>query len=211
ARAEMVRAIEIGSTVKPLTVAIALEQGFDPARTFFLEHGAWELEGGTLRDHADHGTLDVTGVLARSSNIGMGKIYLEVGAERVRAGLERLGLGRGPTLGVAGAERGALPPLEAWNGFAGVTSAAGTALTATPLQLTSAYAAIANDGVRIEPTLDGVAGAETRVLSAATARRVREMLVHAVEDEGATGRNARVSGLQVAGKTGTAMVEDDGV
>ncbi|HEY8431227.1 MAG TPA: penicillin-binding transpeptidase domain-containing protein, partial [Sandaracinaceae bacterium] len=138
-------------------------------------------------------------------------IYLEVGAERVRAGLERLGLGRGPTLGVEGAEGGALPPLEAWNGFAGVTYAMGTALTATPLELTSAYAAIANDGVRIEPTLDGVAGAETRVLSAATARRVREMLVHAVEDEGATGRNARVSGLQVAGKTGTAMVEDDGV
>ncbi len=208
ARREMVQTIEAGSTVKPLTLAIALEHGLDPERRFFLEHGTWELDGHAVRDWRDHGSLDVTGVLARSSNIGVGKIYLTVGAARTRAGLERLGIGRGSRIGIEDAERGALPPLEAWEGFSGVAYAAGITLTATPLELASAYGAIANDGVRVEPTFDG-SGATERVLSPMTARRMREMLFRAVEDEDATGRNARVSGLTVAGKTGTAEIEGD--
>ena len=184
--------VEPASTAKPLTIAAAIEAGLDPGRTFDTGDGELTLEGGTIRDYRAHGEIDVTGVVALSSNVGAAQIAGAVDAGALRAILRGLGMG--------------VADLEEWSPLRRGLMASGIGYTATPVQVAAAYGALATGGVYHPPALSPAeASAGRRVLSAETATGVRAMLEAAVER--GTGRRARVDGLRLGGKTGTLEID----
>ncbi len=204
------------STIKAVTMAAALDEGtITPGQRFFCENGRRAYGKRTCRDSASHAWLDATQILATSSNVGLTKIFDTLGSERLGRWLGRFHFGERPTVQVPDAAAGAFPnPIPA-DPFDAATVAMGEGLTASPLQVAAAYAALANDGVYNAPTLVrrilGEDGRTTwqheptreRIVKSSTARAVMTMLEQAVNDEHATGRGARIDGVRVAGKTGT--------
>ena len=196
---------EPGSTMKPFTIAAALESGrYRPDTPVDTRPGLFRVGRNTVRDVHDYGLLDVTGVIRKSSNVGAAKIALSLPPERLWAQFDSLGFGRVTASGFPGEAAGLLAHYSRWHRIEQATMAFGYGLSVTPLQLARAYAAIAGDGRLPEVSLlrrDGRAEART-VFSAATARALRHMLEEATGPEG-TGGRARVAGYRVAGKTGT--------
>jgi beta-lactamase regulating signal transducer with metallopeptidase domain len=199
------RAYVTGSTLKAVTLAAALEEGVvTPADRFDCENGARAYGARTLRDAGAYGSLTVPEMLAVSSNIGFSKVFDRLGGERLGRWLRHFHFGVAP--GVFGAVAGELPGRLEDRSFDGAMAAIGEAMTASPLQLAAAYAAFANDGAYVAPTLTRRAGSAPRemILRPETARAVVAMLEEAVNGEFATGKQARIAGTRVAGKTGTA-------
>ncbi|TCP62386.1 cell division protein FtsI (penicillin-binding protein 3) [Rhodovulum bhavnagarense] len=195
---------ELGSTFKTLTLAQALEEGLVSPETIIDTKGPLVWGKFRIRDFHDYGPqLSVTDILVKSSNIGTARIAMQIGAERQRVFLDRLGFLEHTPLEMVEAS-GGKPLIPAnWSELSTMTISYGHGLSATPLHLAVAYAAIANGGRKVSPTL--LAGAGTpgeRVLSERTAERMRDML-RAVVTEG-TASFARVDGYPVGGKTGTA-------
>ena len=198
-------AIPPGSTVKPITIAAALEthaitvdQKFDCSPDPRM-YGAKELHGWGRAD----GALDVAHLLAVSSNIGTSHIFDALGGDRFALWLHRFHFGEAP--GVPGAATGALPAHIVTGSFEGAMLATGAGgMSATPLQMIAAYGALADDGVYHAPTLDRGGSTAQRILSPETASSVMALLETVVSDEEGTGKGARVDGVRVAGKTGTA-------
>jgi membrane carboxypeptidase/penicillin-binding protein len=191
-----------GSTLKPITIAAALEmhaitvdQKFECSPDPRM-YGDKALHGG----RAD-GALDVAHLLAVSSNIGTSHIFDALGGDNLGLWLHRFHFGE--SVGVPGSATGALPAHVATGSVEGAMLATGEGLTATPLQMVAAYGAIADDGVYHAPTLDRGGSAAERLFSSGTAKSVMALLETAVVDETATGKAARVVGVHVAGKTGT--------
>ncbi len=195
-----------GSALKPITIAAALETGAITATQLF-ETGAGTRGYGSaaLRDAGANGTLDAAHVLAVSSNVGTSLIFDALGGERLATWLSRFHFADAPPL--AGAITGAFPAMTTGT-LDGATVAIGEGMTATPLQMAAAYAVLASDGVYHAPTTGSAATPGDRLLSPTTASQVMSMLETAVSDPTATGRLARVDGVHVAGKTGTAQFPD---
>jgi cell division protein FtsI (penicillin-binding protein 3) len=205
-----------GSTLKSLVVAAALEERtVEEHQRFFCENGQRAYGKRTLHDAAPHGWLETSEVLAVSSNVGAAKISETLGAARLDTWLKRFHLGQRPPVQIASAASGAIPaPSD--DAFASAVLSIGEGLTATPLQIASGYAALANDGIYNAPTLvrrvfdgDGRVVWEhrptaERLLRADTAHAVMTMLERVVTSDKGTGRAAHVEGHRVAGKTGTA-------
>jgi beta-lactamase regulating signal transducer with metallopeptidase domain len=196
-------AMDPGSTLKPITIAAALELHAITVDQKF-ECGPHPRAYGdkALQDHLVSGTLDVAHLLAVSSNIGTSHIFDALGGDNLAQWLRRFHFGEAP--GVPGAATGAFPARIVTGSFEGARIAIGEGLTATPLQMIAAYGAIAGDGNYHAPTLDRGGSTAERVVSSETARSVMALLERAVVDESATGTEARVDGVRVAGKTGTA-------
>jgi len=196
---------EPGSTMKPLTVAMALESGrWKPWYKVETAPGYMRVLGNTIRDHRNYGDLDVGGVIEKSSNVGISKIALSLDAEDQLGMYRRLGLGSDTGSGFPGEAIGRLSGEALHNDFERASMAFGYGVSVTPLQLARAYAAFAADGV-LKPVsflrVDAGIGGQ-RVMSAETAREVRKMMRRVISDEG-TGRRAAVANYSVAGKTGT--------
>lgn len=204
-----------GSTMKPLVVAAALnDRAIAVQDRFTLEKGGRKYEDVTLTDATEYGELDITGILTVSSNIGASHIFDKLGATALVKHMRALHFGR--PLGVELRE-GAFNPLPASlsdGSLAGASLAGGhLGKVASPLHMAAAYATLANQGMRVDPTfvkrVDGsVKGPRTsteadRVFSAEASAAVIKMLESAVYDERATGKAARIDGVRVAGKTGT--------
>jgi len=201
---------EPGSTMKPITVAAALESGrWKPFYKIETAPGSMQVSGNTIRDHKNYGDLDIGGVLEKSSNVGITKIALAMDAQQQWSMYQKLGLGSVTGSGFPGEASGQLS-LNALNSdFARASMAFGYGVSVTPLQLAHAYSAIAADGVLrpISFLFDdaGVGNKEvdgTRVMSVKTARELRKMMQRVMSDEG-SGKRARVANYSVAGKTGT--------
>ena len=196
---------EPGSTIKPFTVVAALESGLFASDTQLNTHpGTMRVGNHTVRDFRDYGRIDVATVLSKSSNVGTSKLALELPEDAVWNVLARVGMGRTTGAGFPGETAGALTVEPPRSRIDRATLSFGYGLASTPLQLTSAYAALASDGVLRSPSflrLDEAPDGE-RVMSAEVARGVRRMLEEAVDD-GGTGQLAAVPGYRVAGKTGT--------
>jgi cell division protein FtsI (penicillin-binding protein 3) len=158
----------------------------------------------TVRDVHDYGLLDVSGVIRKSSNVGIAKIALSLPAEDIWNGLAQLGFGAQTFSGFPGEASGLLPHHSGWNAIETATLSFGYGMSVTPLQLAQAYAVLAADGVRRSITfLRGAQGSEEfRVLPVKAVRQVRNMLEQAVGTDG-TAPQARIPGYRVAGKTGT--------
>jgi cell division protein FtsI (penicillin-binding protein 3) len=216
-------AADPGSTAKPFVVAAALEQGVLRAdEVIDCENGSFRVPGKTVRDLHPYDRLDAAGILRVSSNVGVTKIGFRVGPERHHALLRALGFGAPTGSGFPDESAGLLRPWQEWRPVDHATIAFGQGLAVTPIQLASAFAALASGGEWRAPRLvaarrepDGVwerlpASAPRRVLSTGVARTVLGMLETVVGPEG-TGRRAGLRGIRVAGKTGTAQkLEPDG-
>ena len=202
---------EPGSTVKPLTVAAALETGkYSTESSIDTAPGSLKIGSLVVRDPSNRGLLNLDQVIAHSSQVGISKLALNLDAHEVRSLFDRMGIGKTLSIGFPGEETGSLPYFRRWRDIDRVTFAYGYGLTLTPTHLASAYMTIANDGLKRDLTLlRGGSSESTRVFSRAVAGQLKKMLSLVVID--GTGQKAKVDGYQVAGKTGTARkVGSDG-
>ena len=196
---------EPGSTVKPFTVAMALESGqYRPDSMINTAPGTLRVGPNTIHDTHDYGLINVSTVIAKSSNVGASKIALSLPADRLWNMFHKVGFGSLSGADFPGETSGTLPDYHRWYPIDHATFSFGYGLSVSTLQLARAYAALADGGVLkpvsfvpLDHSPDGV-----RVMSTKTARQVIAMLDGVVSDEG-TGELARVAGYHVAGKTGT--------
>ena len=209
----VVDTFEPGSTFKIVAMTAALEDGKVTPSTPFQVPGEISLYGGeaTLRDSHEHGTETLTAsqILEQSSNIGVYKISLRVGKDRLLAWMKRFGFGATTGIDFPGEAAGYVRPGDEWYGTGILTLPIGQGVSVTLTQLSRAYAAIANGGSLVTPHLvKGAGGVERRIMHARTAKRIDRMLRKVVSTDG-TGELAQVKGYDVAGKTGTAEKIDD--
>ncbi|MBK8760936.1 MAG: penicillin-binding protein 2 [Sulfuritalea sp.] len=205
---------EPGSTLKPFTAALALEQGkvrFDtPIQT---APGKMTIGSATISDAHAHGTLTVAQVIQKSSNIGSAKLALSMKPEEMWAMFDSLGFGAPLKLGFPGEVGGRLRPAKTWRPIEQATMAYGHGISVTLIQLARAYQAFARDGDLLPLSLSRVdvpPASGKPVFSPQTAREVRAMLEMAVQP-GGTAPKAQIPGYRVAGKTGTAHKLESGV
>jgi cell division protein FtsI (penicillin-binding protein 3) len=198
--------IEPGSSLKPLIVAAALESGqWTPGSRIDTGPGLIQVANKVIEDKHNLGRIDLTTLLARSSNVGAVKLAMSLPSEQLWNVLNRFGLGRPTASGFPGESAGLLSHYENWRPIAKATLAYGYGLSVTPLQLAQTYAVLAADGVMRPVSLLRVDRAPIgrKVIAGANARAVVDMLEQVVSPQG-TGIRAAVAGYRVAGKTGTA-------
>jgi cell division protein FtsI (penicillin-binding protein 3) len=201
---------EPGSTMKPITIAAALESGrWKPFYKVETAPGYMYIKGNKIQDHKNYGDMDVGGVLEKSSNVGISKIALAMDAEQQWSMYQKLGFGVVTGSGFPGEAGGQLSLNALNNDFERASLAFGYGVSVTSLQLAHAYSALAADGVlrpvsflHDEERGPGNVIEGQRVMSAETARAVRKMMQRVVSDKG-TGKRASVANYSVAGKTGT--------
>ncbi len=204
--------IEPGSTIKPLTVAAALEAGKITPTTMFNTSPGW-IPNGKYRttDTHNYGILDTTGVIRKSSNVGAAKIVHMLPSRDFYDFLVRLGYGRSTGSGFPGESPGRLLKPERWSGTTKQTMAYGYGLSATPLQIAHIFATLGNGGRAVVPSfIKGETGEVTQVLDARVAHDVLRMM-QTVTEPGGTAPQAAILGYHVAGKTGTARINYNGV
>lgn len=199
---------EPGSVMKPIVAAAAIDAGLMSANQLVdCEHGRYFFAGHTIKDVHPSQVIPLKDVVIRSSNIGMTKVGMRLGRERLYDALRRFGFGQSSGLKLPGETGGLFRPLNRWAQIDIATHAYGQGIAVTPLQMVRAISAIANGGLL--PTLhvleDGQSSDLTRVISEKAARDVQEMLFGVVEDEHGTGRLAAIPGVRIGGKTGTAQ------
>lgn len=197
---------EPGSTMKPFTVAAALELGrITPESHIDTSPGYMKVGSATVRDHRNLGVIDMGTLLSKSSNVGAGKLALDLPRQAYWGMLSQLGFGEPTGVGFPGEVGGQLTHPANWATIDQATLSFGYGVSVTTLQLAQAYGVLAADGVRYPVSLlhrNGRAEGQ-RVMRVSTARAVRRLLEGVVDDEG-TGKRADVPGFRVAGKTGTA-------
>ena len=209
---------EPGSTGKVITVAAALEEQKITPNTVFTVPYSMKIYDRTFSDHEKHPTeqMTTTKLLAVSSNTGSIKIGQLLGKDKLYNYLRKFGIGESTNSKIAGESAGILHPVKDWSGVSLPTISFGQGYSVTALQSTSVFATIANNGIKVNPTiLAGVvdqSGRYTpakrvegvRVLSDETAVKMRLMMEGVVSKTG-TAPTAAISGYRVAGKTGTAQ------
>ncbi len=208
-------AYEPGSTFKLVTVAGALSEGVVTPQTPFTVPYSITVVDKRIHDAELRGTerLTVSQILVQSSNVGAIRISQELGAEQLAYWIKRFGFGNTTGIDFPGESKGIVPAQDEWYGSAAGTIPIGQGIAVTPLQLAAAYAAIANNGVWVQPHLVAKIGSKPapaakrrRVVKQAVADQIMAML-GSVVDKG-TGTEAEIPNYSVAGKTGTAEKPD---
>jgi cell division protein FtsI (penicillin-binding protein 3) len=213
---------EPGSTGKVMTLAAAIEEKKVTPETVFTVPYALKRSNKVFHDHEKHPTqrLTTSGILAISSNTGSIQVGELLTNDKFYEYLTKFGVGSKTGSGLPGESRGILPKVADWSGTSAPTMAFGQGYSLTAMQATSIFATIANDGVRVSPTV--IAGTSDssgnftpasgrtseRVISSETAKTMRLMMESVVSASG-TAPTAAIAGYRVAGKTGTAMRIDD--
>jgi len=210
---------EPGSTFKAVTVAAALQDGDITPGTKFDIPPYLQVYTQQIHDAEPHGylTYTVAQILKYSSNIGADEIAKnKLGPQRFNYWVHRFGFGTPTGVDLPGEAPGVVPPYSTWSGTTIATLPFGQGLEVTPIQIASAYAAIANGGILRAPhivsSIDGKAVAVPRghrIISPAVAAEMRDML-RGVYADGGTASGAAIPGWDLAGKTGTANVVVDG-
>ncbi|QFT20874.1 Peptidoglycan synthase FtsI precursor [Pseudomonas sp. THAF187a] len=204
----MIDVFEPGSTIKPLSMAAALETGrWKPSDIVQVGNGTLQIGRYTIRDvsRTQGPALDLTGILINSSNVGMSKVAFDVGGEQLYRVFSDLGFGRDTGLGFPGERVGNLPNHRQWREAETATLSYGYGLSVTAVQLAHAYSALANGGgmtplsmIRVDDKPHA-----TQVVPGEVARTVRGMMQQVIEAPRGVFR-AQVPGYHVAGKSGTA-------
>lgn len=209
---------EPGSTFKPFVASAALEEGVVKLTDkFYCEQGAFKVARHILHDAHSYGTLSVKEIISKSSNIGMAKVGLRLGAQRLYNYVRRFGFGDATGIELPGEVGGWVHPVPRWSKLTPYMMSMGQELTVTAMQMTRAYCILANGGKVIKPRIvSKIEDAEGRViyeaknsvhdqiLSEQTVKNITDAMEEVVSTEG-TGLNAKVEGYAVAGKTGTAQ------
>lgn len=196
---------EPGSVAKPLAVAAAIQSGkYTPETEIDTTPGYLRVAGNDVRDIRDFGALTVTGILQKSSNVGVAQMALELEQGRHWQLLADLGFGQTTGVNFPGEASGHLSAIPTQRPFEKATLAFGYGLSVTTLQLARAYAAIAADGYLPTPTLlaNTPDTSGQPVLDPVVARALRDMMIQ-VTLSGGTATQAAIPGYQVSGKTGT--------
>lgn len=201
----MTDVFEPGSTVKPFTVVAALETGRFRSDTVIDTHPGYLRVGKkTLLDPVNYGAIDIATILAKSSQVGISKLALELDEQSVWEVFSRFGLGASTGSGFPGESPGVLPGRPTWRDIERVNFAFGYGLAVTPLQLAQAYSVFASGGVLRPATLlrqDEVVEGE-QIIEPEIANKMLTML-RSVTQEGGTATRAQLTTYSVAGKTGT--------
>ncbi|MDR5868365.1 peptidoglycan D,D-transpeptidase FtsI family protein [Halomonas koreensis] len=201
----IVDVFEPGSVMKPLAMSALLETGrFPPDTRVDTSPGWMVIDGYTIKDVVNYGELSLSGILEKSSNIGMAKLTLELDDPVVPERYRALGFDRAPGTGFPGEAGGSVPAPMRWSSSQWAALSYGYGLSVSALQLASAYTAITNHGERLPPSLLRLpeAPAGQPVVEPGVADRVLGMMDRVVEP-GTGARRALVPGYSVAGKTGT--------
>lgn len=199
---------EPGSTMKPIVAAAAIDAGVvSPKDMVNCENGRFRYSTHTVKDVHPSGTVSFYDVVVRSSNIGMTKVGLKLGSDRLYTYLRQFGFGQNTGLGLAGESGGILRNVNSWAKIDTATHSFGQGVAVTPLQVVRAVAAISNGGTLPKLTVvsTGTPPPGERVVSERAALAAKEMMFGVVEDEHGTGSKAKIEGLRVGGKTGTAQ------
>lgn len=212
-----------GSTFKVVAVSGALEEGkVTPSTSFTLPPElkfCEEKDTCTISDSHPRGTvrMSVKDILVESSNIGTIRIAQRLTSARFAAWMQRFGFGSPTGIDFPGEIGGAVPARKDWSAVSIGTLPIGQGVSVTPMQMVAAYAAIANDGVIVEPHILERVGDEDdgthpsrRVLSTQTATTMRELFGGVVKDDRGTGTAAKIPYYDVGGKTGTAAFVENG-
>ena len=201
---------EPGSTVKPIVAMSALEHGVMNWKEI-MDTRPFSIGGKVVTDSHKMGSAGLYDILKYSSNIGMAHIALRMQPQWITSKLEEFGLGQDSGTGLTGESSGMIPMRSRWSNIELATLGFGYGLRVTPLQLTAAYAALANKGVRKPVSILKVT--QPPKGEVVIAPEIAEQVIHALEsvvEEGGTGGKAAVPGYRVAGKTGTAKVATAG-
>ncbi len=205
-------AFEPGSTFKMLTLAAALEAGVvDPLETIDCEMGGTVVAGARIDDHARFGMLTTRQIIAKSSNVGAIKLGAAAGRQRLYDTIRAFGFGRRTGVDLPSENAGIVWPLDQWSQRAPAYISFGHGISVTALQMTRAFAAIANGGRLMEPYVvarlgDGPARAPRlagQPIAPSSVLQVRSMLESVVLE--GTAKSAALDGHRAAGKTGTAQ------
>ncbi|WP_028228194.1 peptidoglycan D,D-transpeptidase FtsI family protein [Paraburkholderia ferrariae] len=216
----VVDTFEPGSTIKPVVVALAMDQRkVGPGTIVDTSPGTYRIGPATIHDTSNHGRMTVAEAIQKSSNIALAKIALNLPAQTIWDTYQSYGLGQRPEVTFPGAAAGRVRPWARWRPIEQATMAYGYGLSTSLLQIAQVYTAYAGDGTMYPARLlrtpetpvaadsadsaDAPAALARRVTTPATAAAMRGMLEMATS-EGGTGRSAKVEGYRTGGKTGTA-------
>ena len=219
--AAIIDMFEPGSTFKIVTAAAALnEKVFKHDDMIFCENGSFAFGGRTLHDHHPYGEMTIDDILMKSSNIGAAKMAMRLGDQKFYEYIRRFGFGERTGIALPGEIPGVVHPPHRWTKISITRIPMGQEVAVTPLQTITAMSAIANGGHLMMPQIvheivddQGVTKVNyppqeiRQVISSETAKTVRDALKTVVTAKG-TAALAKVSGFQVAGKTGTAQKVD---
>ncbi|MFM8312953.1 MAG: peptidoglycan D,D-transpeptidase FtsI family protein, partial [Deltaproteobacteria bacterium] len=216
------RLYEPGSTLKPIFAAEAIELGLmNQQSKIDCEMGHLQIGNMVIHEaEADHrfGVIPLSEVIQHSSNAGAAKVALKLGPQRLKAALEKFSLNKKTEVSLPGEVYSNLKSDDVWKTFYQATVGFGQGVSGTPLQILMSYAPFANGGFWVRPKIlkrevEESTPNETdrkKILSVKTVTAMREILASVTESDKATGTKARISGIRVAGKTGTAQKYEPG-
>jgi cell division protein FtsI (penicillin-binding protein 3) len=203
---------EPGSTMKPFSVAMALEAGkVKPTTAIDTSPGKLTIGTATIGDAHRYGVLTVEQILQKSSNVGTVKMALQLPPQRMWEGFTSLGFGQPPHIGFPGAVAGRVRPYKSWKPIEQATMSYGHGISVSLLQMARAYTVFARDGEMIPLTMlkSDAPAVGAQVYRPEVAQQVRKMLEMAAGPQG-TAPLAQIQGYRVGGKTGTAHKQENG-
>jgi len=204
---------EPGSTLKPFTVALAMDTGrVSPRTQIDTGAGKFVINGAPISDTKAHGVISVAEIIEMSSNIGTSKIALGMPPQAMWEMFTEVGFGQQPKFGFPGAVAGRVRPYKSWRPIEQATMSYGNGISVSLLQLARAYMLFARNGDIIPLSFQKVNEAPVgqQIIKPETARAMREMLERVVTGEHGTAKQAQVAGYRVGGKTGTAYKVENG-
>jgi len=204
---------EPGSSIKPFIIAAGLASGrFSAGSIIDTNPGFIQVGAVTFPDEHNLGAIDLATVLAKSSNVGMAKLALQLDPQQLWSTLNRFGFGEVTSSGFPGESAGVFSNFSHWRAITIATLSHGYGVSVTPLQLAQAYATIGALGERLPVSMVRVDTPPPgeRVLDLGVCRSMISLLEAVTTQEGATGVRARIPGYRVAGKTGTAWKSSNG-
>jgi cell division protein FtsI (penicillin-binding protein 3) len=202
----VVDTFEPGSTLKPITIAAALEaRAIGEDVSIETSPGRFKVGKVTIKDPKNYGSMTLSGILAKSSNVGVSKVALLMKSNEHWKFLNRVGFGRKPDAGFYSEAEGVLPYYDKWGRVDRASHGYGYGISTSLLQMAHAYTVFATEGVLYPVSIykQEAQPLGQRVMTADNANSVLKMM-RAVVQKGATGKNAAIDGYHVAGKTGTA-------
>ncbi|MET3132431.1 cell division protein FtsI (penicillin-binding protein 3) [Oxalobacteraceae bacterium GrIS 1.11] len=209
----MTDTFEPGSTLKPFTVALALDTGrVTPETRIDTGAGRLTIADRTISDTKAHGVISVTQVIEESSNIGTSKIALGMPPQEMWEMFTKVGFGQQPKFGFPGAVAGRVRPYKSWRPIEQATMSYGNGISVSLIQLARAYTMFARNGDTIPLSFQKITELPLgqQVIKEKTAREMRAMLELVVSGPDGTAKQAQVAGYRVGGKTGTAYKVENG-
>ena len=211
---------EPGSVFKMITLVAAIDtKAFRDDEIIFCENGEYKIPGATLHDWKPYGNLTFRGVFHKSSNIGVGKINERLGPATSYSYIARFGIGQKTAIDVPGETVGALKPLAQWSKTTPYMIPIGQEISVNLVELTRAFAVVANDGYLVRPHVvkkivfpgftKEIPIGRKAVITPSTAQHARDVLIEVVEE--GTGVKAKIEGIRIGGKTGTAQKFDPAI